>query len=159
DYLTYRGPVVGTNFDYSSKEFLGLPAKHEGFIAADAMYDRNFDILGGPRPVNDFGPPNFRGRLEWRDGASNLPEGFQLQSQAYLWSDRNYLEQYFKREFDTEVNQGTFVYLKQQQGNWAWTGQVEGRPLRWMTQTESLPRLDGYLIGASLVDRLTSNTW
>jgi hypothetical protein len=159
DYLTRRGPMLGTDFDYSAHEFFGLPARREGFVVADGVYDRATDILGGPRPVNNFDPPNGRGRLEWRDGVYNLPEGFQFQTQAYLWSDRNFLEEYFKREFDTEVNMQTFVYLKQQQGNWAWTGLVEDRPLWWMTWTESLPRFDGYLLGASLFDRLTSDTW
>src|SRR5262249_18356789 len=54
-------------------------------------------------------------------------------------------------------NQATFVYLKEQQNNWAWTALVEPNLRPWVTETEWLPRVDGYLIGQSFFDRLTYN--
>jgi hypothetical protein len=158
DYLSYRGPVAASEFDYSSKELFGLPAYLEGFVKGTAMYDRGFDVLGGPRPVNDFDPDNFRGRLQWRQNVYGLPEGFTVQSQFYALSDRNYLEAYYKPEWDSDINAETFLYLKQQQDAWAYTLLVEPNLRNWITETEALPRLDGYLLGVSLFDRLTSNT-
>jgi hypothetical protein len=158
DYLSYRGPAAGTEFDYSAKELFGLPAKIDGFVKGYAIYDRNFDVLGGPRPENTFNPENFRGRLTWRQGVYDLPEGFSVQSQLSAISDRNFLEAYFKPEWDSDINQETFVYVKQQQDFWAYTIQVEPNIRNWVTETESLPRVDGYLLGLSPFNIFTSNT-
>jgi hypothetical protein len=159
NYLSYRGPAAGTDFNYNGKELFGIPAKYDGMITATAVYDRNFDRLGGNRPVNDFSPTNFRGLLEWRQQAYDMPNGFTVQTQFFPQSDRNFLEQYFKNQFDTDQPQSTFVYVKQQQDSWAWTGLVEPRLRAWATETEAFPRFDGYLLGVSLLDRFTSNTW
>src|SRR5262249_13241219 len=70
-------------------------------------------------------------------------------------SDRNFFEQYFKNEFDQDINQETFIYLKQQQGNWAYTGLLEPRLRNYVTETEALPRLDGYLLGVAPLDLFT----
>jgi hypothetical protein len=159
DYLSYRGPAVGTEYDYSLKELFGMPAKVEAFLKANAIYDRGFDVLGGDRPVNDFVPDNFRGRLLWRQNIYDMPNGFSVQTQVAAISDRNYLEAYFKPEWDTDINQELFLYLKQQQDFWAYTVLVNPNIRNWVTEGQSLPRVDGYLLGLSLLeDRLTSNT-
>jgi hypothetical protein len=158
NYLSYRGPALSTEFTYTQKDFLGIPAKWEGLVRGDSIYDRNFDVLGGPRPVDNFNPVNFRGRLLWRQQAYDLPDGFSFQTQLSPLSDRNYLEQYSKNEFDVDYPARTYAYVKQQQDFWAWTGLVEPRIRNWVTETEALPRFDGYLLGVSLLDRFTSNT-
>src|SRR5581483_9421519 len=101
--------------------------------------------------------PQWRGRFLWRQTLSDLPYGFSLQTQVSALSDKNFLEQYFKIEFDHDINQETFAYLKQQQDNWAWTLLVEPRIRDWVTETEWLPRADGYWIGQSFFDVLTYN--
>jgi hypothetical protein len=165
DYMSLRGPSIGNDYDYSGKLGPSGPdvddplTTYVGSVRAYGMYDQHEDILGGNRPMNNFDPPNFRGRFSWRNAVWDLPEGFSVQSQISVLSDRNYLEQYFKREFDTDANQSTYVYLKQQQNNWAWSAMVEPRIRNWVTETEWLPRLDGYLIGQSFFDRLTYNGW
>jgi hypothetical protein len=155
DYLSYRGPGIGSSYDSASKDFFGLSAVETTSIKAYAMYDRNFDVLGGFRPMNNFDPPNFRGRFTFRESVQDLPEGYSILAQVSALSDRNFLEQYFKREFDSDWNQATFIYGKQQKDNWALTALVEPRIRNWVTETQWLPRLDGYLIGQSLWDRLT----
>jgi hypothetical protein len=157
DYLSYRGPGVGTTFNTANADFFGLPARQTAEVLGYAMYDRDFDILGGARPLNNFDPPNFRGRLTMRDNVQELPEGFSVQAQVSALSDRNFLEQYFKREFDLDWNQATFVYVKQQQDNWAWSALVEPRLRNWVTETEWLPRLDGWLLGQDLLEVFTYN--
>jgi hypothetical protein len=158
DYLTNRGPVVGTSFDYKGKILFGIPAKYEGLVIGNAMSDRNFDDIGSDRPVNNFTPTDFRGRLLWREQAWEMPYGFSVQTQLAALSDRNYLEQYFKNEFDAGLPYNTYAYVKQQQGSWAWTGLVEPRIRDWVTETEAVPRLDGYLLGYSLFNLFTSST-
>src|SRR5262249_39801959 len=72
-------------------------------------------------------------------------------------SDRNFLEQYFQTEWLTELNQETFLYVKQQQNIWAWTALAEVNDRNWITETEWLPRFDGYLLGAKWFDLVTYN--
>jgi hypothetical protein len=156
DYLTRRGPALGTEFDYGGKDLFDIPNKYDGLVKAYGIHDTGTDILGGGRGELEE-HPTWRGRVLWRQNIFDLPYGFTVQSQLSALSDKNFLEQYYKIEFDTDVNQETFLYVKQQQDNWAWTVLAEPRIRRWVTETESLPRLDGYLIGQSFFDRLTYN--
>jgi hypothetical protein len=160
DYLSYRsvGPALGSDFDYSGRELFGVPARYEGFVRSYGLYDRGFDVYPALYPVNNFHPEDFRGRLTWRQAVYDLPEGFTVQSQVSGISDRNFMEVYFRREWDSDINQETFVYVKQQQDFWAYTFLVEPNIRNWITETESLPRLDGYLLGVSPFGVLTSNT-
>jgi hypothetical protein len=158
DDLSYRGPALGTNYDYTGKDLFGIPSTYQGLVKGWAMYDRNFDRLGGPSFRDEFfSPPNFRGRLLWREQVMELPEGFSVQSQFYALSDRNFLEQYFKFEYDRDLAPDSYLYVKQQQGQWAWTGLAQPRLLDWITTTESLPRFDGWLLGQSFFDTFTYN--
>lgn len=157
DYLSDRGPALGTNFLYSnSTGVFGLPARTNGMVKAYGIYDQGIDNLGGNRGKEDD-HPLWRGRLTWRQDVSDLPYGFKIQSQLGAFSDKNFYEQYWKQEFDTDINQDTFFYVKQQQANWAWTGLTMDRIRDWVTTTESLPRFDGYLIGQSFFDIFTYN--
>ena len=158
DYLTARGPAGGTEFDFSGKDFLGLPSqRYDGVVKAYGIYDHGIDNLGGPRPQN-FEPTDFRGRFLWREGVYGLPNGFTVQTQIAAISDRNYLEAYDKPEWDTDLPQHTFAYVKQQGDYWAWSGLVDDRLGReWVTQTEWLPRVDGIFLGLTPLDGLTYN--
>jgi hypothetical protein len=55
------------------------------------------------------------------------------------------------------LNQETYLYVKQQEGNAAWTGLVEPRIRRWVTETEWFPRFDGYLLGLDVFGLATYN--
>ncbi len=163
DYLSRRGPGLGSEFDFTEPDFFGIPAHSEGLLQGYAMYDHSQDILGGNREnfPGAFQPSDFRGRLLARDNVWDLPDGFSLQGQLSALSDHNYLEQYYPNEFQNGLNQDTFLQLKQSPDheNWAWTAAVEPRLRAWVTETEQLPRADGYLIGESFLDRLTYNAW
>jgi hypothetical protein len=156
DYLSSRGPAFGTEFDYGGKDLFGIKNQYSGLVKAWGIYDTGTDILGGGRGELDE-HPNWRGRFLWRQNVFDLPYGFTVQSQLAALSDKNLLEQYYKLEFDSDINQETFLYVKQQRDNWAWTFLAEPRIRSWVTETESLPRLDGYLIGQSFFDRITYN--
>jgi hypothetical protein len=156
DYLSKRGPALGTNFDYVEKGFFGLPSEVTGTVKAYGIVDNGVDMLGGGRGPEDNHPEE-RGRLLWRQNVLELPAGFTLQTQVAPLSDKNFLEQYYKYEFDSDINQETFLYLKQQQDNWAWTILTEQRIRNWVTETNWLPRADGYLLGQSFFDIFTYN--
>ncbi|HBI43360.1 MAG TPA: hypothetical protein DDY78_10970 [Planctomycetales bacterium] len=163
NYLSRRGPGVGTEFDFSGKELFGVPAKYDGVVKGYAMSDRAYDLLGGNREnfPGAFTPQDFRGRFLFRENVYDLPYGLSVQAQVSALSDHNFLEAYYKQEFDRELNQSTFLYVKEQpeHENWAVTGLVEPRIREWVTDTEQLPSVNGYLIGQSFFDRLTYNAW
>ena len=156
DYLSLRGPAVGTDFSYGGAKYLGLPSdRYEGDFKAYGIYDGGVDNVGGQRPVV-FTPTAFRDRINWRQGIYDLPYGFTVQSQLATISDRNFMEAYYKSDWDTDLNQNSYAYVKQQGDFWAWTGLVDDRLGReWVTATEWLPRVDGYAIGVAPFDLLT----
>jgi len=155
DYLSYRGPALGTRYDYSGTELFGMPAKYTGMVRAYGIIDRNFDILGGLRPVNNFNPTNFRGVVLDRTTIEDMPNGFSALAQFAGVSDRNFIDQYYQRSWDLDPNYDTFAFLKQQQDNWAWTALLRPRLREWVTMTQDLPRLDGWLIGQDFFKTIT----
>jgi hypothetical protein len=156
DYLSLRGPALGETFDYAAKTFFGLPARVNDEIKAYGIIDQGTDNLGGGRGPEDHHPEE-RGWFLWRNSVFDLPAGFTILSQVSVLSDKNFLEQYYKNEFDSGINQETFLYVKQQQSNWAWTAIAEPRIRNWVTETEWLPRADGYLLGQSFFEIFTYN--
>ena len=156
DYLTARGPALGTEFDYSGKQILGVHTLYTGQLKLNGMNDMGGDDLGGDRGIGD-NHPDWRGRVFWQQNFRDLPDGFSVQTQVSAASDQNYLEQYFPLEYHHGINQENFLYVKQQQDYWAWTFLTQGRLENWLTQTQWLPRVDGYLIGLSPFNLLTYN--
>lgn len=153
DYLSSRGPVLGTEFDFSGKDLFGVPSRYSGLLKAWTIYDDGTDRLGGGRDGEPH--PKFRDRAEAWLNVLDLPYGFSAQAHAVHLSDKNVQEQYDKLSFDQDPNKETFLYVKQQQSNWAWTLLAEERLRDWVTETNWLPRADGYLIGESLFDRVS----
>lgn len=167
DLLTDRGPALGTMYTFAGKDMLDMPNRYSGMVRAWGLYDRSFDVIGGNRGQilrvgrgpNDIVPvdhPDFRGRFTANANVLDLPNGFQVQGQVSAISDRNFMEQYFYMEFLNQMNRNTFAYVKQQQGNWAWTGLVQPRTLPWFTRDEWYPRMDGYLLGLKFFDNLVT---
>ncbi len=162
DYLSRRGPAAGTRVDYFDNDFFGLPATVTSLARGNIIYDHSTDILGGTRLTNEppnppaFNPPGVRGRALWRESIFDLPEGFTVQGQVHYLSDRNYQEQYFKSEFDNDINPATWIYLKQNPVGtpYAWTLESDAHIRSWINEGIWLPRVDGYLIGQSLIDNL-----
>ncbi len=153
DYLSERGPALGTDYTYMlPPSEMGL-AGTSGLLKLYGIQDRGVDILGGyrgPEPT----PPDFRGRVLWRHQQEIL-QGLYFQGQVAYLSDKNFLEQYYKQEFDVGPNQETFAYLKWQQGIVGASGLAEYRLERdWVGETSWLPRVDGSLTGLTFLDDL-----
>jgi hypothetical protein len=151
DYLSKRGPMVGTDYLYRLPPVAPGLSGTEGLIKLYGISDHGTDILGGNRGPQAV-PQDLRGRALWRH-RQEIVEGLFFQGQAALLSDQNFLEQYYKWEFDTEPNQETFAYLTWNQRQFWAAGLVEGRVARpWIGETQWLPRLDGAVIGQSFFD-------
>lgn len=158
DYLTRRGPALGTNYSLTQEQFLGMYAPFQTQVKVYTIYDQATDILAGNRQ-NEFVPPALRGRFLFRH-QQQFEENWTLQAQMAYLSDQNFLEQYYKFEFDIGPNQETFVWAKYQTGNAAFTLLAQpplGR--QWVNEANWLPRADGFLLGQSLFDSLTYHTW
>jgi hypothetical protein len=174
DFLGDRGPAVGNDYFYQNARgglFGGLtpPAGEDdyslgrltwdgpnrGEVRTYAMSDGGIDTLGGFRgpPANN---PSVRGRGLWfhDQDLMNAP-GRWLRAQgqfAYL-SDRDFREQFYKNEFDTGRNLESYAYLNGATGNLGGSLLVQGNTFRpWVTEAQSLPRADGYLLGESFFD-------
>lgn len=158
DYLDYRGPGFGTDYSYNNSR-PGQPWGPRGLIKAYGINDKaTEDTLGGDRgPIQTDPPPGFRGRAMWRHQQEIL-EGLYFQGQGAYVSDQNFLEQFYKQEWDFGPNQETFAYLTYQRANWWTSGLVMPRVRRqWIAQTEYLPEFRGAVIGESFWDLFVYN--
>lgn len=153
DYLSSRGPAMGSQYDYSGKNLFDITSTYTGFVHTWGIYDTGEDDLGGYRTGQPH--PDFRGYFQFRNNWWGLPDGFTVQTQLFAVSDMNFYEQYFKNDWDTGLNEDSYVYVKQQDGFAAWTGLVEPRIRNWITETSWLPRFDGWLLGVSPFDVFT----
>jgi len=163
DYLSDRGPAAGTTYDY---QLPGLspegdvdprfPSRGNGFVKLYGINDKGLDILGGDRGPQPQQPLN-RGRFAWRHNET-IDTNWVFQGQVAAVSDLNFLEQYYKYEWDTGANQETFAYLTWQDGIIGASGLLEPKLGRsWIGETMSVPRFRGEVIGKSFFDLLTYN--
>jgi len=156
DLLSERGVGLGTNYRYQGDVLFGLPGPYRGYFDAWGINDGGLDNLGSDRrtliPEEDF-----RGRVLWQH-RQYLSNGFQFTGELGLVSDRNFLEQYYEREWDQNKDQTTGLELKRFDQNQSYALSADVRVNDFFTQTEWLPRLDHFLLGQSLLfDRLTWN--
>jgi len=156
DYLSQRGPGIGTDYLYRLAPASPELSPTEGLVKLYGVYDQGVDILGGnrgPQPVPQLG----RGRAIWRHQQEIL-EGLYFQGQVAYQSDQNFFEQYYKQEFDLGPNQETFAYLTWNHRQFWLAGLVEDRTFRnWIGETNWLPRVDGAIVGQSFFDLFIYN--
>jgi len=142
DYLTDRGPAIGTGGHYDGAELFGVPGVYSGSGLAYYIHDDGEDNLGMDR--RDLAPDdNDRGRVLLRH-RQTLPGNMTLLGELGLLSDRNFLEQYYENEFDEQKDNETLLYLKQDVDNWAWTLLIRPQANEFETTTEWLPKGDLY---------------
>jgi hypothetical protein len=152
DYFGRRGPAIGTDFQTTGTGLFGFPGRYWTQAKGYIIQDHGTDILGGPRTYEP--PRELRGLALFRH-RQELDEHWTFQGQFAYLSDRNFLEQYYKRQFDEEPNQETYAYLKYQNGNAALTFTAQPHLRWWVTETEKLPDVHGYLIGYDFFNLLT----
>jgi hypothetical protein len=145
DYYSKRGPGVGVEIDYERENYFGT-------LLGYTIYDHGEDRLSRTRKDVDV-PDDLRGRflLQHRQ---YLPYGWQLTAEASYLSDENFLEQFYRTEYNVGKEQETLLYLKRIQDNWglAFLGKV--RINDFMDQVEELPSAEYHLTGQSLFDDL-----
>lgn len=180
DYLSRRGLALGSELTWSGRELLpGFAGEYFGYFDIWGIKEGATDILGpGPAVITDNlaaalkVPPiqrdnvpafqDFRGRVLFRHMQSFLPvnddslEDARLQVEFGYLSDRNFLEEYYKRIFDSGLDQSTLLYFVRQRQNWAFTALAEANLMYWQTETQWGPKVDYTRLGDSwLNNRLT----
>ncbi|MEZ6141838.1 MAG: hypothetical protein R3B84_14800 [Zavarzinella sp.] len=157
DYLSARGPGVGTEYTRFGSTMFGRNAPFNTRISAYMIDDSGSDVLAGNRQF-DFQPPGYRGRFFARHQQDF--DNWALQTQLVSLSDRNFLEQYYKFDYDTGQNMETFLWLKNSTENRAATLLIQPDMSRnWISETYWLPKVSGYWLNESFLDMFTYNTW
>ena len=153
---------------------------YAGYFDVYGLFDGSRDVLGGGPAVITNGPNNnaagragfqrisnpffqeFRGIVTFRHMQSlvnkdtPLDEDLRVNTEVGFFSDRNFLEQYFKRRFDVGLDQENLAYLIRQKQNTAATVLAETNLQKFNTETQWYPKLDYYRLGDSLLgNRLT----
>lgn len=148
DYLGDRGFGHGTTFVYHRDQLLTFPTPVSGLIDFWGIQDSGLDVLGQDRsslvPEEDY-----RFRLFWQH-RQQLPGDLRLMGQLGWISDRNFLQEYYKREWDELKDQTTGLELKGIRENTSFSVTADARLNDFFTQTEWLPRGDHFWLGQSL---------
>lgn len=131
DYYTERGPGIGVDADYQRDN-------HYGLLRSYYIYDDGEDSLGPLRRSQENPSTHNRGRFLWRH-RHFLPRDWEATFEISYISDPNFLEEYYREEFNEGKDQETLIYLKRARGVEAITFLANWRLLDFTTQTEHLP--------------------
>ncbi|TXT29989.1 MAG: hypothetical protein FD138_2356, partial [Planctomycetota bacterium] len=149
NYFSKRGFNTGLNGKYVANDLFGLPGRAFGEGILNYIYDSGHDNLGSDRRNLNV-PENNRGRLTWRH-MQDLPDGFLLRGEFGYLGDRNYLEQFYEKEFDTGKDIETLAGLQQQLDNWQWSLLVRPQLFEFENNPQWLPRGDFTALGEPLL--------
>ncbi|MHC4187293.1 MAG: LPS-assembly protein LptD [Planctomycetota bacterium] len=145
DYYSKRGPGAGVEIDYKRENYFG---NLQGYIIHDSGDDR----LGRIEPRENVEPPReLRGRLGWRH-RQFLPYNWQLTTAFNYLSDQNFLESFYRNEFNTGLGQETYMHLKRIEDNWGLSFLGKARLNDFQDVLEELPGTEFHLTGESLFE-------
>ena len=155
-----------------------------GYFDIWGLNDKSVDNLGqgpavitfpnhfgkfGPYPTRGNDPVslntnNWRGRFNFRhmqwlntQEDNEAYKDFRFNLELGYLTDRNFLEQYYKRLFDTGLDHEDLLYVYKSEENWAATLLTELNPNSFNTETQWLPRADYYRLGESLLNARYEN--
>jgi hypothetical protein len=152
NYLSDRGFSEATEFTYDRSDILGIKGQTSGKFTFWGISDRGTDNLGQDRtsvqPEPDV-PYRYEAIYKHRQ---DLGEGFTFTAEFGKISDRNFLLEYFKQDWDEQKDPTTDLELKWRRDNWSMSLMGEARLDNFVTETQWLPRFDHDLLGESLVD-------
>ena len=149
DYLSERGLAWGTEFNYQRNNGLfGYPGIVRGNYRSWFINDRGEDNLGrgrfGLTPEEDI-----RGRAVGQHYHKFAP-GITLKAELGWISDRNFLESFYEREWDSEKDATTGFWLERNVGTQSFNLTTDIQVNDFFTQTTWLPRLDHFVLGQPL---------
>ena len=143
DYFSKRGVGTGVVVDYGQQDYYGG-------ISGYVMKDRGDDDLGRTRKNLETGR-EYRGRFTSRH-RQYLPYDWQATFEVSYISDKNFLESFYRNEFNTSKAQETIMHLKRLKDNWAFSFLTKVRINDFKSETEELPTLEYHRTGQSFWD-------
>ncbi len=149
DYYGEHGFGAGVDSEYTGDDYFG---RMLGYVIHDTGEDR----LGRVSSRKHLEPPReLRGRFSWQH-RHFLPYDWQLTSEFSYISDENFLEGYYRSEFNVGKEQETLVHLKRIEDNWGLSLLNKVRINDFVNQLEELPTAEFHWTGQSFLDdRLT----
>ena len=149
EYMSKRGFFAGTEYHYNVDGFFGVPGKTQGMINAwFTPNDHGVDNLGLDRRA--LGPEqDTRGRLLLQH-REQLPDDWQVTVEVGYITDRNFLEEYLQREWDTQKDESTDLEIRKNYENMSFSITAAVRINDFFTETDRLPQLDHYWLGQPL---------
>ncbi len=147
DYYGKRGLGGGVDIDYEREDYFG---QFMGYVIDDDGPDR---LSRTQREVEVS--KDTRGRLKAQH-RHFLPFGWQLTAEASYLSDRNFLQQYYRDEFNVGKEQETLLHLKRIEDNWGLSLLGKARMNDFLDKVEEVPTAEFHWTGQSFwQDRLT----
>lgn len=154
DYLSERGPAIGTRTTYELPRLFGFAGPVQGTYDSYLLDDDGLDVLGNGR--RGLTPEeNIRGRTTLRH-RHYLPNDWEFMAEIGYLSDRNFLEQFFEQEWDRDADRTTGLRLRKYAGSQLYDLNLNVQVNDFYQETERLPTLEHHALGGSLLgDRLT----
>lgn len=149
DYLSDRGPALGTHLDYDVPGFFGFLGRTRGRLDVWGISDRGRDRLGLDR-LSVEPEEEFRGRALLRH-RQQLQNDYEFIAQSGWISDRNFLEQYLENEWDNDPDHVTGLRLRKYYHNQLFDLAANAQVNDFFQETERLPALNHYLLGGSFL--------
>jgi hypothetical protein len=166
DYYAKRGPAVGLDGQYKGgfiTEVTLQPWTYDGEFTSYVALDHGKDDFGRRR-VDVDPEQDVRGRV-YIQHQHFFPSDWQMQFSGGYISDRNFMEEWFNRDFRLNQPFQTTLYLKRQQETEAYTFLVSVQPNNFATvsdlyqeqfEIERVPEITYHRIGDSFwQDRVT----
>jgi len=145
DYYSDRGFGGGVATDYERENYFG---RILGYIINDNGEDR----LGRHSSRKNLKPPReLRGRFRWQH-RHFLPYSWQLSTEVSYISDRNFVESYYRDEFNVAKGQETLIHLKRIEDNWGLSFFGKVRINDFANELEELPTAEFHWTGQSFLD-------
>ncbi len=149
DYYSKRGVGGGIDIEYERENYFG---RLMGYVIHDSGEDR----LGRDSSRRHLEPPrDLRGRFRFQH-RHFLPYNWQLTTEISYASDENFIEEYYRGEFNVDKRQETLVHLKRIEDNWGLSLLGKARINNFADELEELPSAEFHWTGQSLFgDRFT----
>lgn len=144
DYLSDRGVALGSEFDYELDSLFGVQGRARGQYRSWFIDDDGLDVLGEDR--NGLIPEeDTRGRITARH-RQDFRIGYTLRAELGYITDRNFLEQFYEREWDTEKDQTTGLWLENNSGTRSNNLTIDLQLNDFFTQTSGV-RFENFVLG------------
>ena len=143
DYYGDRGVGTGVEAEYEGDDYFGNTI---GYI----IDDRGTDDLGRTRK-NIEPDGDLRGRFQWQH-RQYLEDGWEFTAEASYLSDKNFLESFYRNDFNTGKEQENIFQLKRTWDNQAFSILGKVRINDFLDTLEELPTIEHHLTGQSLFD-------